>query len=175
MPIDGQTIIFNYNPNDQKYFVPLGLIFLFVPFVIFACSFVMEVSWFVYIIALPFLIASIYMFVIAWVMKRKAEKGVYISVSPKGVTTPKGKFYPIKDIDYCHIQFFVAKETGLIFNAHFHIQLKSGKKKHFKFGNYIVPFDWDMKSFPQKVNDIIGIPLLRDSVITVQETFTKDT
>lgn len=174
MPINGHTIVFDYNPSDLKYFFPLGLMFLFVPFVIFVCMMFMEVPWHIHILGLPFLITAIILFVTGWIIRRNKEKEIYISVSPKGVITPKGKFIQREEIDYCFIKFEVSKETNLIYKAKFVVVLKSGKKKSFNFINYIVPFDWNMEIFPKRVNEIVGIPLFRDSVISIHETRRTD-
>jgi hypothetical protein len=172
---EGHTIIFKYTPTDHLSLVSLGLFFLFVPFVIFVCSLFMKIPWHIYLISLPFFITSIYLLVFAWIIKRNFRKGVYISVSPKGVINPRGKFFPIEDIDNCYVHFEVAKETGQIYKAYFNILLKSGKKKRYKFNNYIVPFDWDMNTFPHKVNAILGISLFTDSVIEIREIFDHKT
>lgn len=175
MPIDGHTIIFTYYPADLKYFVPLGLVFLIIPAILVICVFFDLMSWlYASILSSPFLITSICLFIYAFVMKRKDDRGVYISVSPKGVITPRNKFIPITEIDNCYIHFNVAQETGMIYKAFFNILLKSGKKKKFIFTNYIVPFDWNMKSFSKKANEILGITLFSESEVSVHKMYSSN-
>ena len=176
MPIDGHTIVFTYHPADLKYFSPLGLVFLIIPAILGVYSIYKTVPWLLWIIlGIPLLITSLYLLIYGLVMKLKENKGLSLTVSPKGMITPSDRFIPIEEIDRCYIHFDVAKETGLIYKAIFTVLLKSGKKKKIRFTNYTVPFEWDMKSFPNKANDILGVTLFGDSEISIHETPPPDT
>jgi hypothetical protein len=163
MSIKGNTIVFEYNPKTSiKVYLWLGLAMFLVPLIIFIFLFFKEVRWNIINIGIVFLILSLWFWIKACVMKSRQKKEINITVSPKGVITPKGELIPIESIDHCFLKFCYDQMNVLI-AVFFNIQLKSGKINSFKFNDYFVPFDWSVETFAEKANGKLGVRLFSRS------------
>lgn len=168
MEDDEKAIILNYNPQRSiKVLFWVGLLMLIVLFLIEVFIGIWDgLTWMenlnnAFIMVEVMLPVSIVLWVIAFIKRWKMEKGLFISISPKGVTDSKGRLIPIADIDHCHLLYHSTtsathKSMPAVTLEYLVVQMKSGKQKKFKIRNFDIPeciLDHD------EANEQLGISL----------------
>lgn len=174
MTIQGNTIIFNHNTKAiSKILFWIGLFFVLVPFVVsFIVGICIYSSWKENVLhTLEYtgilFSATICLWVVAFIQKRKQNKGLFISISPQGVTDSKGNLIPISDIDHCHLEYhklvmsnMTASPTDVGFPEYLVVLLKSGKTRKIKIRSYEAPSHQESLCFHDTANRILNIPYL---------------
>lgn len=186
MTIKEDTIIFTYNAEiSSKIFYGLGWLLLFFLFVsevivgIWVYDTWQEILTSAFTIAGIVLPVVILLWVIAFVQKKRQLNGLFITISPEGITDSKGRLIPIADIDHCHLEYHDTipynqktprKYSG--YPEYLVILLKSGKTKKLKIRMYDAPSDPESVYFHETANRILGIMLFTErTVVHEKETY----
>ena len=108
---------------------------------------------------------SLVLWLIAFVLKMKQDKGYFICISPEGITDAKGRFIPIGEIEHCHLVYHsstsISNKNSMAFVTleYLAVQLKSGKLKKIRMSHYELP---DFMNDYDEVNEFLGVSLFTE-------------
>ena len=170
MIIKGNTIYFNYNSkgNAKKcfWFGLSVILFMLVLYTAKPSSLTWKENLSVWFSAFWWMLpVAVLFFVIAFVQKNRENKGLFIGISPKGITDIKGRMISIADIDHCCLRYsFLSSKLGdqpspttpaklLI------VYFKNKKKKKIPLNLYDAPVFKEGYYFHTKANKTLDINL----------------